>query len=226
MFNSNMPSLSDIAAVTNNNDGFGGNNGWWVLIILFALFGGWGRGAWSGGGSGTDPGYVLTQDFSILERKLDGVNNGICSLGYDQLGQMNGINSNIFAAQTALTAQLNAMTAQNAACCCEIKNLANTQACQTRQTVMDAQNAIMQNDNANYRALNDRITQMEMNAKDAQIADLKSQLFNASLAASQSAQNEYIIGQLRPVAVPSFQVPNPFATYGCGCYSSNNGCAV
>lgn len=39
MFNSSMPSLSDIAAVT-NNDGFGGNNGWWILIILFAIFGG------------------------------------------------------------------------------------------------------------------------------------------------------------------------------------------
>lgn len=42
MFNSNGPSLADIAAVTGNrnNDGFGEGNGWWILIILFAIFGG------------------------------------------------------------------------------------------------------------------------------------------------------------------------------------------
>lgn len=43
MFNSNGPSLADIAAVTGNrnNDGFGEGNGWWILIILFAIFGGY-----------------------------------------------------------------------------------------------------------------------------------------------------------------------------------------
>lgn len=240
MFNTNaVPSLSDIAAVTNNNDGFGGNNGWWILIILFALFGGWGRGGYGYGitGDGTGsvtPGYVLSQDFAILERKADAINNGICSLGYDQLSQMNGINTNIYAAQTAITAQLNNMAAQNAACCCETKNLISTldaqtnynmatQFCNTRQLVADAKSEIVANDNANYRALNDRLTQMEMNAKDAQIADLKTQLFNASLAASQAAQNEYIVNRLQPTAVPAYTVPNPYATYGCGCYS-NNGC--
>ena len=49
------PSLADIAAVTDgnrNNDGFGNGNGWWVLIILFAIFGGWGNGAWGRNGTG------------------------------------------------------------------------------------------------------------------------------------------------------------------------------
>lgn len=60
MFSGSVPSLADIAAVTGNNGnngGFGDGNGWWVLIILFALFGGWGRGYGNGndnngGGSG------------------------------------------------------------------------------------------------------------------------------------------------------------------------------
>lgn len=35
MFNANMPSLSDIAAVTGNDrDGGWGGNGWWIIIIL------------------------------------------------------------------------------------------------------------------------------------------------------------------------------------------------
>ena len=37
MFNANMPSLSDIAAVTGNDrDGGWGGNGWWIIIILLA----------------------------------------------------------------------------------------------------------------------------------------------------------------------------------------------
>lgn len=235
MFNSSnaVPSLSDIAAVT-NNDGFGGNNGWWILIILFALFGGWGNRGWGGysGGDGSyvQPGYVLSQDFAILERKADGIQNGICSLGYDQLNQMNGINNNIFAAQTAITAQNTALASQLASCCCDSKNqvateFANlnynlaTQMCNTRQTVVDQSQAIIANDNANFRALNDRITAMEMSRKDEKIAELQAQLQTANFAASQSAQNEYLIGQLRPAAVPAYTVPNPYANAGsCNCY--------
>ena len=46
------------------------------------------------------------------------------------------------------------------------------------------------------------------------------------LTASQCAQNQYLVNQLRPAAVPAFTVPNPYANYGFGCYcgSSNNGC--
>lgn len=46
------------------------------------------------------------------------------------------------------------------------------------------------------------------------------------LTASQCAQNQYLVNQLRPAAVPAFTVPNPYANYGFGCYcgSNNNGC--
>lgn len=46
------------------------------------------------------------------------------------------------------------------------------------------------------------------------------------LTASQCAQNQYLVNQLRPAAVPAFTVPNPYANYGFGCYcgSTNNGC--
>ncbi len=47
-------------------------------------------------------------------------------------------------------------------------------------------------------------------------------LAQASLTASQSAQNEYLISQLRPAAVPSFTVPNPYASYGYGCYCNQS----
>lgn len=109
-------SLSDIRAVTegNNNDGFGGNSAWWIVIIII-LFGGWGRNGFGGyggfGGNGSNgtsvyEGYVLNNDFSQLsrqiadstamtERKLDNVNNGLCSLGYQELQNITGVNNNI-----------------------------------------------------------------------------------------------------------------------------------
>lgn len=97
MFNSNGLSLSDIAAVTgrnNNGDGFADGNGWWVLIILFALFGGWGNNGWGANrsnGNGAVDGYVLASDFSNIERKIDGVNNGICDGFYAvNTGMLNG----------------------------------------------------------------------------------------------------------------------------------------
>lgn len=243
MFNNSTPSLSDIAAVTNANDGFGGNNGWWILIILFAIFGGWGNNGYNNGyrggysDSGAIDNYVLASDFATLQRQVESVNQGICSLGYDQLGQMNGINTNIFNAQTALSTQLNAMSAQNAACCCETKNLINsnfadlnynlaTQACNTRQTVSDAARNIIDNDNANYRALNDRLTAMEMSAKDDKIASLQAKVQQLSFARDLGIHDEHVITTLRPAPIPAYAVANPNASLmgcnNCGGYTGYN----
>ena len=85
--------------------GFGGE-GWWV-IILFALIFGWGRGGFGGyGGGQVGDNYILASDMSQLsrqisdstamtERKLDGVNNGLCSGFYQEAQLVNGLNQNI-----------------------------------------------------------------------------------------------------------------------------------
>lgn len=76
--------------------------------------------------------------------------------------------------------------------------------------------------NANYRQLHDELIAMRMEDKNDQIAELRTQIQQKDLAASQCAQNAYLIDQLRPAAVPAFQVPNPYANYGFGCYCNNN----
>lgn len=167
-------------------------------------------------------GYILNSDMGRLEQKMDGINNGICSLGYDQLAQMNGINQNVSNngfgiqsainnAQNAIAMQLNGMAAQNAQCCCENKalfadlnyNLA-TQSCQTRQTIADGTRAVL-----------DAIQAQTIAAKDEKIADQASKIQALQLAASQAAQNNYLIGQLRPQPIPAFNVPAPW-NYGYG----------
>ena len=90
MFNANMPSLSDIAAVTGNDrDGGWGGNGWWIIIILLAMWGGFGGYGWGNGGYGNGGGYVATAatqadiqrgfDTQNIISKLDGINYGTVS---------------------------------------------------------------------------------------------------------------------------------------------------
>ena len=205
MFNNSTPSLADIAAVTNNNDGIGGNNGWWVLIILFALFGGWGNGGYAGaGGAGANMNYVLSSDFATLQRqlsdgfgategKLDSISNGICSLGYDQLNQMNGINTNI----ANLGYQLQQCCCENKQAIAQVRYDMATNACATQNAINQAAQQIIQNDNANYRQLHDENIAIQMAAKDDKIAALTAQINALSLAASQQAQNAYLISQLK-----------------------------
>lgn len=143
MFDNSSPSLADIAAVTDNrNSGFGDGGGWWVLIILFALFG-WGGGGF-GGRAGNDAGgtfngaipngFALATDVANLERKLDGVDNGLCNGFYATANALNdgfaGVNNTMcqgFSGVTQAVTQQGYETrlgnrdiqAQLAKCCCD-----------------------------------------------------------------------------------------------------------
>lgn len=260
MFGSSIPSIPLTAPIGNMMGGFNGgygcgnDNSWWAWIILFALFGGWGnrngnnngmpsvvymdRGVGSGSGIGGE--VQRGFDTSTVITKLDGINNGICSLGYDQLAQMNGINTSImqtgYNIQNGITqmgiAQMqdtNALSRQLGDCCCEnrqgqaeIQYRMATDTCAITTSIANAARDIMDNDNANFRAISDRLTASELARKDEKIADQAQLINNLNLAVSQRNQNEYLIAQLRPCPVPAYTVPNPYNYNGqtcCGNYS-------
>lgn len=140
--------------------------------------------------------------------------------------------------QAAFMQQLFAMQQQVATCCCETReaihgvnyNMA-TQGCETRQAISTGTRDIIDNQNANARAILDAMTAQRIEAKDAKIAEQNQQLFAAQLAASQAAQNEtlkaYMSGQLayyNPRPVPSFQVPAPYQYGNCGTGCGGCGC--
>lgn len=245
MFNSNVaPSVADIAAVTGaqnrNYDGWG--NDWWAIIIILALFGGFGngRGIFGGGNSGSGCGCCAPATCADLQagfnnqsvqNKLNGLENGLCSLGYDQLAQMNGIANIIqqgnFALQQAINnasvanmQDTNSISRQLADCCCEnraaIKDVQYTAAMNNSallQAINAQTNAIVQNDNANYRALHDELVSYQMQQKDDVIAELRSQVQALNLGVSQRNQNDYLIDRLQPCAKPAYFVPNPNCCY-------------
>lgn len=137
---------ADIAAVTNNcNDGLGGNNIIWFIVLILL---GWGGRGFGGYGSGINENYTLTSDvsqlsrqvsdaYSMTERKLDGINNGLCSLGYQELQNITGVNNNISNGIYNVTSAI------------------TTNGYETRNTITQAQIADMQGFNGISNAVKD-----------------------------------------------------------------------
>ena len=206
--------------------GFGGDGAWWLIVLFLFAFCGWGGNGWGNNGNsgGVVDGYVLASDFSNIERKMDLINGGLCDgfyavnntlltgFGNAELSRANQ--------QAALMQQLSAMQMQAANCCCEnraaiaqVRYDMATQACDTRNTVQNATRDIVENQNANSRAILDFLTNSKMR-------DLESANQELRLAASQAAQNNYLISQLRPTPIPAYASCNPWA----GSYTGCSGC--
>ena len=231
-----MMTMPVAPANTSNGGGFGwGGDGAWLIILflIFAVFG-WGGNGWgnnAGNSGGVVDGYVLTSDFANIERKIDSVNQGLCDGFYQQAQLVNGTNmamANGFAQaelsrsnqQAALMQQLNAMQMQAAECCCNTQRSIEgvrydmaAQACDTRNTVQNATRDIIDNANSNSRAILDFLTQ-------SKLSDLQAENQGLKLAASQAAQNSYLVSQLRPSPIPAYTVQNPYCCNqyaACGC---------
>lgn len=228
-----------VAPANNYGGGMGMWGDSWIWIIVLFLFG-WGRnGFGNGNGGGVMDGYVLTSDFASVERKLDSIANGICDSTFALNNAITGgfatttqaINTGFGNAelsranqQAALMQQLNAMQMQAANCCCEnraaiaqVRYDMATQACDTRNTVQNATRDIIDANNQNSRAILDFLTQ-------SKLSDLQTENQNLKLAASQAAQNNYLISQLRPCPAPAYITCNPWAGSGYGGCGSGCNC--
>lgn len=137
---------------------------------------------------------------------------------------------------------INQLAAQEAACCCDLKGaikddttagVMNTNAIQrqisdcccdieksTMQTRFD-----MQQYNCNTLTAIDRlgdriIDYMSANERQA----LRDENQTLRLAASQAAQNNYLVQQLRPCPTPAYVVPNPYCCTPTPTYTCGGGC--
>ena len=254
MFNSGVPSVADIAAVTDNNCnngyGYGGfGEGWWVLIILFALFGGWGRGgAFGGNVAGCDGACATVGDVErgfnnqSTQQRFNGIDQGLCQLGYDNLAQTTNLQNTIMQGNFGLQQAINnasvanmqgtnALSRQLADCCCEtreaIQGVNYNMAMgfnNVTNTICNSTRDITDNQNANTRAILDQINAFRMEDKDAQIRNLETQVQSLNLAVSQRNQNDYLVDQLRPCPVPAYITCNPWGANGYGGYGYGGCC--
>lgn len=200
----------------NNNGGWCGDGSWFIILFLiFAMFGWGGYGFGGNGGNGATNGYVLTSDFANIERKLDGINNGICDSTFalnnsikDGFSQAEIARCN---AQMAFMQQFFALQQQISTCCCENREAITqvrydmaSQACDTRNLIQTSTRDIIDNANSNSRAILDFLVNDRMRALESENQSLK-------LSASQAAQNNYLISALRPTPIPAYQSCNPWA---------------
>lgn len=220
--------IGDIGCCNNgNNNGAFGDGDWIWAFLLFALLGnnGWGIGGGYGGGrGGVADNYVLATDFATIERKLDGVNNGLCDgfyavntgmlNGFASVQQtlcqgFNGVERSLAQNGYQTQAGFNALGAQLAGCCCDIRTeLMQNRFYNERQTC-DIINAI----NAGNQRLVDIYTADKLASKDARIAALEAQISNAE-------QSAYLLNELKPCPKAAYVVqpsqPVTFPTNCCG----------
>ena len=238
----------------NNGNGMWGNDAWWIIVLLLFGWGRNGFGGY-GGGYGNSCGtpcatqadvrsavdqqtliskidqqtYGLADTFTALNNTLSnnfrGVDNAICTLGYQGAQHANAIQS------------------QLADCCCgikgEIKDVAYANAMNTNQLdrrisdcCCDAEKMNLQNrfDMQTYNCntlqaidkVGDRIIDYLANEKTQALRD---ENFALRLAASQAQQNEALLNKLSPCPTPAYFVPNPNCCYNANVtYSNACGC--
>ena len=178
---------------------------------------------------------TMTNGFAATQQTLcqgfSGINQAITTNGYETRLGVQGLAS------------------QLASCCCDIRQQISDCCCQTQrgidginynmamntnaiqQTLCNNTRDIIDNQNANYRALHDEILANRIEDKNAQIAAQQNEINALRLRASQEAQNTYLINQLKPCPSPAYVVPNPNCCYnynvtgfgygnGCGCNST------
>ncbi len=230
----------------NCNDGlFGGGSGGWlgILLLIALLGGGLGFGGFGGFGGGAGLQGMATradinEGFALnnITSGITAIQQGICDATYalnnaissgfnaTQMGMMQGFNG-VERGFCDLSHQLSDCCCENRAAIAQVRYDMATQACDTRNLIQTTTRDLIENQNANFRALMDYQVNREMREKDAKIAELQN-------AASQAAQNAYLTAAMDanvatilrrtghdcPTAAYIVQPPTPvsFPTNGCG----------
>lgn len=241
---SNDATLTMPVAPAYSAGGYGGNGSMWggdwsAWIILFLIWGafggGWGNGFGGGFGGANGPGFQGYATRSDINEgfALNGLQNGQTSIRDAVSNGFHGVDTAVCNLGYQTQAGFNALGAQLAQCCCDTQRSIDgvrydmaTQACDTRNTIQSSTRDIIDNANANSRAILDFLTQDKIATLTAENQSLKFQASqaaqNAFFSANQEAQTAELIRRINPMPVPAYQVPNPYA--GCGCNPCGCGC--
>lgn len=151
-----------------------------------------------------DSTYALNNS---ITNGFHGVDSAICNLGYQQQSGM-----------SALSTQLAQCCCDNRAAIADLKYTIATEDCATRNLMQNNTRDLMDNQNANTRAILDFLTQDKIATLTAENQSLKfaaSQANqNAFITANQEAQTAELIRRLgRDCPVPAYIVPNPNCCY-------------
>jgi hypothetical protein len=223
--------------------GFGGFGGGGILPWL--LFGNGGFGGFGGNcreACATQADVRAAVDQQTLISKLDQQTYGLADSTYALRGAISdgfhGVDSAICNLGYQNQAGFNGLSRQLADCCCEtrqaigdVKYTIAQEGCETRHAMCNNTRDIIDNANANSRAILDFLVQDKISTLTAENQSLKfaasQSAQNAFITANQQAQTAELIRRLgRDCPVPAYVVPNPNCCYqyaqpACGCGQGN-----
>lgn len=179
---------------------------------------------------------ALCGGFAGVNATVNGAQNALAQQLYtNQIADL----ERSFAAQTASTQGMTALQSQLAQCCCDnrlatesIRATILQENCQDRYEAANNTRDIIENQNRNAQALQDKLCQLEMDGYKRENENLRQQLTMSQLAASQNAQTATIQAGQRalaneieqyvlPTPRPAYMVQNPNCCQpghtGCGC---------
>lgn len=219
-----------LAGQGNNNNSYGGfggwGDGWWILLLLLC---GWGNGnnGWAGNGGGNQMlGYELGRVATTNDVASGFSTSEIMSDLNDILLQ----NSQGFAGiQQTLCQGFGGINQAISDCCCQTQRSIDNVNYNMAKNTCDIQNAICNSTRDiidSQRCGTDRILNFLTNQE---MDRLRSENQALRFQASQSAQNAYLISELRPTAKPAYLTCSPFDTmfangYNYGGYNNGGGC--
>lgn len=221
----------------NNGGGFGGGQGYSTPIVIDS-----GRGGSCGCCSPCATQADLAAGFnnSAVLANLNDLALGQAGIQQTLCQGFNGVNTAIMQNGYNTQAGFNSLSHQLADCCCGtqraidgVKYAIAEQACDTRHTIYNSTRDIIDNANANSRAILDFLTQDKIATLTAENQSLKFQASqsaqNAFITANQEAQTAELIRRLGadcpvPAYVVNAPTPVSFATNCCGQVQYANGC--
>ena len=136
---------------------------------------------------------------SVINAGFSGVDNAICTLGYQQAQLVNGLSREL------------------GDCCCATQRAIDSVKYENAKNTCD----IIRAGQDNTRAILDYLTGEKISSLQAENAGLKAQISN-------DRQSAYIIDKLSPCPAPAYVVQAPskvnFPTDGCGNFTGFGGC--
>lgn len=148
---------------------------------------------------------LLTNGYET-RNAVQGVGTQLASCCCDIREAISGVNYN-------MATQANAIQNQMSSCCCDTQRQIERGFCDTNYNMATQNNMQLQA----IDKVGDRIIDYLANEKAQSLRDENQAL---RLAASQQAQNNYLVSQLRqPCPIPAYTVPNPNCCYNTGCSS-------
>ena len=193
-----------------NNGGFGGwNDGWWILLLLVCGWGG--NNGWAGNGGGNMLGYELGRVATT---------NDVAS-GFSTSAIMGNINDIMLTQQAGfanvqqtLCQGFNGINQAIGDCCCQTQRGLDGIKFEMQRNTCDLQRSI--------DCVGDRIIGY---LNQQELADLRDQVQTYKFRESQSAQNAYLIDQLRPTARPAYLTCSPYeSSFGYFANRGNGNC--